>query len=106
MDYAARKNQGLLGLDVGTSSFKLVWINKDANALNLLGAVTKDLPKISDISVTKDEKPVFVELLKSAVAELGCSTRKVFVCLSGPNLHTRRISLHKDHFAGNGLKIW
>lgn len=88
----AAKYRDVLGLDVGTSSLKLVWLRKGQAAAEVLGAAVKSLPK-SDKNIFLNEDVQPAGIIKAAVREIGCTAKKAFVCISGPTCYTKRISV-------------
>jgi len=87
------KNHDIIGLDIGTSSLKLVWLTKNENNYELLGSAVKNFPRHYDTSASQEEKSPLAENIKSAIFDIGCTAKKVFVSLSGPHLYVKRISV-------------
>lgn len=92
MNRITKKHRDVIGLDIGVSSLKLVWLRKNGASCELLGSVVKALPK-SDKSVFLNEDVKLAAIIKAAVREIECTAKKVFVCISGPVCYTRMTSV-------------
>src|SRR3989338_6237349 len=92
MKYIAKKYSDIVGLDIGTSSIKLVWIRKSSASIELLGSAVKALPK-PDAEAPFKDKSLIAGLIKSAISDMQCPAKTTLVCVNGPDVYTRRVSV-------------
>ena len=92
MEAIAKKYRDIIGLDIGASSLKLVWLCKDGQSIEVRGAAVRNLPK-SDIGGFFKGKTAIIDNIKSCINEIKCPAKKVFLCVSGPNFYAKRLSV-------------
>jgi type IV pilus assembly protein PilM len=91
-DVVIKKYNDIIGLDSGASSLKLVWMRKDSPTGEVRGTSIRKLPK-TDVSASLRGNAPLVEIVKLSLSEMGCTAKKVFLCISGLNFYTKRISV-------------
>jgi type IV pilus assembly protein PilM len=79
----------MIGLDIGSHSIKLIGIKMTSKGPFLTCLGIKEIPPDSD----KEDVNTFSEILKALVKEVGLTTKKVNLTVSGPGVQIKRISV-------------
>ena len=78
-----------IGLDIGSHSIKLIGLKMTSKGPHLTCLGIKEIPSDSD----KEDVNTFSEILKALVQEVGLTTKKVNLTVSGPGVQMKRISV-------------
>src|SRR3972149_3595380 len=78
-----------IGLDIGSHSIKLIGLKMTSKGPFLTCLGIKEIPPDSD----KEDVNTFSEILKALVQEVGLTTKKVNLTVSGPGVQIQRISV-------------
>ena len=78
-----------IGLDIGSHSIKLIGLKTTSKGPFLTCLGIKEIPPNSD----KEDVNTFSEILKALVKEVGLTTKKVNLTVSGPGVQIKRISV-------------
>jgi type IV pilus assembly protein PilM len=78
-----------IGLDIGSHSIKLIGLKKTSKGPYLTCLGIKEIPPDSD----KEDVNTFSEILKALVQEVGLTTKKVNLTVSGSGVQIKRISV-------------
>jgi type IV pilus assembly protein PilM len=79
----------IIGLDIGSHSIKLIGLKMTSNGPHLTCLGIKEIPPASDT----EDVSTFSEILKALVQEVGLTTKKVNLTVSGPGVQIKRISV-------------
>ena len=83
----------VLGIDIGMSSIKFAWVYKSGLSMRVKATAAKTMPRADSGGFVENNKDFAADLIKSAVKEIGFPSKKVFLCVSGPNIYIRRLSV-------------
>jgi type IV pilus assembly protein PilM len=84
----------IVGLDIGTSSVKVIELKPGAHQWHLTAMGMADIPKdSSDAKSPEEQRVVIVEAIKRAFEKSGIKTRKVATALSGDSVIIRYVKL-------------
>jgi len=86
------KTDNILALDIGGSSIKFIWVRRAGNSIELLGRSIKNIPSL-DVKSISQNKNLLLEIIKSALDEMKCTAKNVFLCTSGLYVYTKRVSI-------------
>lgn len=83
----------ILGIDIGMSSIKFAWVRKSGLSMHVKATAIKTMPRAETGGFVDNNKEFAADLVKSVVKEIGFPSKKVFLCISGPNIYIRRVSV-------------
>jgi len=90
----SKKYNDVLGVDMGMSSVKIAWLHRPDNGpFETRATVVKPLPRDDSGGFVDGNKTFVASTIRSAVSEMNSPAKKVFLCISGPNIYIRRLSV-------------
>lgn len=93
-------NRDILGIDIGMSAIKFAWVCKSGSSSHVEAVLSKPMPRSDSGNFVDDNKEFAADIIKTSVKEIKFPSKKTFLCLSGPNLYIKRVSVvsmpHKE----------
>ena len=90
---AMSKHEDVLGIDIGVSSIKIAWVHKAAAGAEVKASAVKQVTRSETGNFIDSNTDFVAGIIKSYVKEINFPGKKAYLCISGPNIFVRRISL-------------
>jgi len=89
-----KKYNDVLGIDMGMSFVKIAWLHRPDNGpFQAKATVARSMPRADSGDFVDGNKSFVAGAIKSAISELNSPAKKVLLCISGPNIYIRRLSV-------------
>ena len=86
-------SRDILGIDIGMSAIKFAWVHKSGASSQIKAVLSKTMARSDSGNFIDNNREFVADIIKTSVKEIEFPSKKAFLCLSGPNLYIRRISV-------------
>lgn len=86
-------SRDILGIDIGMSAIKFAWVHKSGVSSQVKAVLSKTMARSDSGNFVDNNREFVADIIKTSVKEIEFPSKRAFLCLSGPNLYIRRISV-------------
>ena len=87
------KKKGVIGLDIGSSSIKLVELNEGKNGFKLQNLAISPLPPEAIVDGSLMDSVIIIDMIRELIANTKTKTKDVVISISGHSVIVKKINL-------------